>query len=223
MISIFDVDKTVIKKSSAWYFLLEALEKKVISFPQIRQLPFEWLRYKLGFPNSDFIEETVKRIAGIEKTVLEELAGACFERRMKAGIFTGAAELIGKSQKRGEQVLFATSSLDILIRPLEHFFGVGESIASKLEFSQGKTTGRIAGGSFFGAKKKAAVQSWLEEHRLNPRDICFYSDSYTDIPLLEYCARAVAVNPDRFLEREAKKRGWEILRFRKTLNIGHLA
>jgi phosphoserine phosphatase len=34
---------------------------------------------------------------------------------------------------------------------------------------------------------------------------------------MEYSGRAIAVNPDRFLEKEAKKHGWEILRFRETL------
>jgi phosphoserine phosphatase len=45
----------------------------------------------------------------------------------------------------------------------------------------------------------------------------FYSDSYTDLPLLEFSGHPVAVNPDRFLRREALKRGWRILRWRETL------
>jgi phosphoserine phosphatase len=52
---------------------------------------------------------------------------------------------------------------------------------------------------------------------MRPEDISFYSDSYTDLPLLEFSGSPVAVNPDRFLTYEAKKRGWKILRFRETL------
>jgi putative phosphoserine phosphatase/1-acylglycerol-3-phosphate O-acyltransferase len=193
------------------------MREKVITLKQINQLPFEWLRYKLGKPNQDFMEEAVKHLAGIEQSVLEQLARDCFSRRMKSGIYTGAAELVREIHKRGEQAYFATSSFQFLIKPLEDFFGIGESVASVLEFSGGKTTGRIAGGSFFGAKKKAAVEVWFGKRNIDPRDVRFYTDSYTDLPLLKYCGQPVAVNPDRFLAAEAKKQGWEIIRFKGTL------
>jgi HAD superfamily hydrolase (TIGR01490 family) len=216
-IHIFDVDYTIIKKPSSWYFLLEALGERVISIGQISQLPFEWLRYKIGLPNQDFIEEAVKHIAGIKKGVLEQLAASCFERRVRRNIYRGAAELIEKIRNRGGKVIFATSSISIMIEPLEKFFGVTDSIASVLEFEEGKTTGRLCGVSFFGRKKKAAVEIRLGRHLIKPENVYFYSDSYTDLPLLEFCGHPVAVNPDRFLAREAEKRGWEILRFRETL------
>ncbi|MDR0315572.1 MAG: HAD-IB family hydrolase [Treponema sp.] len=217
MVHIFDIDYTIIKKPGAWYFLREALAQGVIRFKQVQSLPFEWLRYKVGRPNMDFIEDTVKHLAGIEKAALENVAESCFARRLKPDIYSGAARLIKDLQQQGEPVIFATSSLDILIRPLEHFFGVSGSVCGVLEFADGKTTGHLAGNSAYGAKKKEAVQAWLEQRNIKPEDVRFYSDSYTDLPLLEYCGSPVAVNPDRFLAAKAKKRGWEMLRFRETL------
>ncbi|GHV71258.1 hypothetical protein AGMMS49928_22270 [Spirochaetia bacterium] len=214
---IFDVDYTVIRNSTTWYFLLEAMGRGVIGFSQIRGLPFEYLRYKLGRANQDFIEDAVKHIAGIEQSVLEDIAAVCFTRRLRANIYRGAADLIKEIQNRGERVFFATSSFYTLIKPLEQFLGIEESVASTLEFAEGKTSGRLVGSSFFGAKKKGAVEAWLKERSICPGEVRFYSDSYTDLPLLEYCGQPVAVNPDRFLEREAKKRGWEIIRFKETL------
>ena len=213
MIHIFDVDHTVINRSSAWHFLREALKGGVIRFSQIRRLPLELVKYKLRSPDMDFIENAVKNLAGIEKSALERTAEVCFERRIKGDIYSGAARLIREALQRGERVIFATSSLNVVIRPLERFFGIEGSLASELEFRDGITTGRLAGYSFFGIKKKTAAQEWLQRNGLRPEDVCFYSDSYVDIPLLEYCGKPVAVNPDRTLAREAKKRGWEILRF----------
>jgi HAD superfamily hydrolase (TIGR01490 family) len=171
----------------------------------------------MGWANQEFIEDAVKRLAGIEKSVLEQIAEDSFVRRLKFNIYSGAVDLINEIRSRGETVLFATSAFHTLIKPLEHFLGITESIASTLEFRDGKTTGRLCGESFFGARKKTAVVAWLEERALRPEEICFYSDSYTDLPLLEYCGKPVAINPDRFLQREAKKRGWQIIRFRETL------
>jgi HAD superfamily hydrolase (TIGR01490 family) len=218
MVNIFDIDYTIIRNSTTRYFLGEALARGVVSLSQIRGLPLEWLRYKMGRANQNFIEEAVKRIVGIEKNILEYLAEECFTRHLRFNIYAGAANLIKEMQSRGEPVIFATSSFHTLIKPLERFFGVAESIASVLEFSGGKTTGRLIGSGVFGLKKKAAVQAWLAERTLRPEDLRFYSDSYTDLPLLEYCGQPVAVNPDRFLAREAKNRRWRILRFRETLD-----
>jgi len=68
----------------------------------------------------------------------------------------------------------------------------------------------------FGVNKKNGVVNWLKQNNINLDDVSFYSDSYTDIPLLELCGKPVAVNPDSILARQAKKRGWEILRVRET-------
>ena len=218
MIHIFDIDDTVIKRSSAWYFLREAMKDGIIRFSQVRGLPLEWLKYKLGYPNLDFVEHAVKRLAGIERDTLERVAGTCFERRIKPNIYTDAERLIREAQKRGEKVIFATSSLRAIVQPLECFFGIEGSLAGELEFVNGITTGRLVGDSYFGLKKKIAAQAWLDRNGLRPDDVCFYSDSYTDIPLLEYCGKPVAVNPDRTLAREARRRGWQIRRFRTVNN-----
>ena len=217
MLHIFDVDNTVIKKTSAWHFLRQALSGGVVKLSQLRGLPRELIRYKLGFPNMDFIEEAVKRFAGIEKDVLEKTAQACFERLIKPKIYTGAERLIREALARGERVIFATSSLSVIIKPLERYFGIEDSIASALELRENKTTGRLMGNSLFGIKKKEAAVSWLEKNSIEPQSVCFYSDSYTDLPLLELCGKPAAVNPDRFLAKTAKQRGWEILRFGKTV------
>jgi HAD superfamily hydrolase (TIGR01490 family) len=170
----------------------------------------------MGFPNQDFIEETVKHLRGISREALEDLAESCFTRRLKPNIYTEGRLLIEDIRRRGEQVLLATSSFYTLLRPLEQYLGLSESIASRLEFVEGKTSGRLAGNSLFGIHKKNAVERWLGERNIPAEAVCFYSDSYTDIPLLEWCGCPAAVNPDRLLAREAGSRGWNILRFRKT-------
>jgi HAD superfamily hydrolase (TIGR01490 family) len=218
MIHIFDVDYTLVQKSTSWYFLLEALEKEVIHFGQVWGLSFEWLWYKAGFPKQDFIENAVKHLAGINREVLENLAESCFTRRLRPNIYAEGKKLIEDTQNRGETVLFATSSFHTILHPLERFLGIRETIASSLEFVEGETSGRLTEASPFGINKKNAVTAWLGERNIPPEEVRFYSDSYTDIPLLEWCGHPAAVNPDRFLLRTAKRRGWEILRFRETEN-----
>jgi len=217
MIHMFDIDHTVVRKTTAEYFVELALKEKIIKFSQVSYLLVDWVKYKTARPNADFIENIVKNLAGIKKSDLERIAQSSFEKKVKKNIFLGSYNLIKEAQKRNELVIFATSSFDFIIKPLEDFFGIRDSIACKMEYSQGLTTGKLEGYSSFGARKKTAAQSWMEKESIKTEDVCFYSDSYSDLPLLEYCGKPVAVNPDRILEKKAKKNGWEICRFKDVL------
>jgi len=216
-VHIFDVDHTIVRKTSTEYFVQMALKEKVLRHSQINHLLIDWIKYKLAFPDNDFIENTVKKMAGIEKYALERVADSCFKKRIKPNIYMGAKSIIEEALKNEEKVIFATSSFDFIIKPLEQFFGIQGSIACRLEYSQGKTTGKLIGYSSFGPKKKTAAIEWMESNSINPQDVSFYSDSYTDLPLLEYCGTPVAVNPDGILARKAKKCGWRILRFKDVI------
>jgi HAD superfamily hydrolase (TIGR01490 family) len=216
-VHLFDVDYTLLRSSTSRYFLVEALKRGIISFRQLRQLPLEWLRYKMGRIHPDFIETAVKKLAGIDRGVLEDLARTCFDRRLKANLYREGLRLIAGIRRRGEAVFFASSALRTLLEPMEQFFAVDGSIASALEFAGGKTTGRLNGKALFGPNKLEAVRNWLGERSIDPETVYFYSDSYTDLPLLEFAGHPVAVNPDRFLRREARQRNWTILRWQETL------
>jgi HAD superfamily hydrolase (TIGR01490 family) len=193
------------------------MHEKIIRFSQVNRLPFDWIKYKLALLDTDFIENTIKKLSGIEKTDLLRVNEKCFEKWIKPNIYKGAAGLINDALDKGDRVIFATSSLDFIIKPLEEYFGIEGSIACELEYSDGRTTGNLIGYSSFGPKKKIAAQNWLEKNAVKKEDVSFYSDSYTDIPLLEYCGNPVAVNPDRILLREAKSRGWKIMRFKDVI------
>jgi HAD superfamily hydrolase (TIGR01490 family) len=218
-VHIFDVDYTVVRKTSAQYFLATALREKIIKFSQISRLPFDLVKYKLARPDMDFIENAVKRLSGIKKSDIETVCEICFEKRIKPNIFKEAAGLINEAQKKGARVIFASSSFDFILKPLERHFGMEGSLATKMEFKDGVTTGSLDGYSFFGAKKKSAAQEWMDKNKIKREDVFFYSDSYTDIPLLEYCGNPAAVNPDRILLKKAKQLGWKILRFKDVTGV----
>jgi len=216
-VHLFDVDKTIVRKTTAEYFINVALKRKTIKLSQVSHLFIDLIKYKMASPDMDFIENTVLRLKGINKNELEEISDICFAKYIKRNIYKGIETLIFETNKKNEQVIFATSSFDFIIKPLENYFNIKGSLATKMEYIDGKTSGKTEGYSFFGNKKKIAAVEWMEKNNVKAKDVSFYSDSYTDIPLLEYCGNPVAVNPDRILQKEAKKRGWTILKFKEVL------
>jgi HAD superfamily hydrolase (TIGR01490 family) len=217
MVHIFDVDNTVIKHTSAWYFLRVAIRMNLIHVSQLRRFPIEYFWYKLGRPNMDFVEKSCQYFADIDINALVQCAYTAFTDYIKPNIFKEMSDKISSLQRSGEKVIFASSSISLIIEPLEKYFCIEGSLATKLEFREGRTTGGLVGSSMFGTKKKDGVLNWLESNNIKLDDVSFYSDSYTDISLLELCGKPVAVNPDLFLAYQAKKRGWEILKVMETL------
>ncbi|MDR2542932.1 MAG: HAD-IB family hydrolase [Treponema sp.] len=216
-VHLFDVDHTLVRKNTATFFIFIAMKHKIIRFSQVKSLILDLIKYKIGRPDIDFIEKSINKLAGIKKSDLENIAQICFQTKIKQNIYSNAALLIKEAQKKGEKVIFATSSLDFIIKPIEDFFGIEGSLVTSLEYNGGKTTGKLNGYGLFGKKKKTAAIAWMEKNGIRPQDVSFYSDSYTDIPLLEYCGNPVVVNPDMKLKRKAKKNGWKILRFKELL------
>ncbi|MDR0643924.1 MAG: HAD-IB family hydrolase [Treponema sp.] len=219
MIHIFDIDYTLIRKSTAYHFLLEALNQNRISLKQLGKLPLDWLRYKFGVIHFDFIEKALIHMAGIDESAIDEVAESCFKHRLLRNVYREGERLIKRIQNEGGEVILATSSFYNLIRPLERFLGIKESLASRLEFENGKTTGRVVGKALFGANKKEAVEAWIKQRSVSAYDLWFYSDSYTDVPLLSMVGHPVAVNPDRFLRQKAHQNKWRILQFRELLGL----
>jgi phosphoserine phosphatase len=77
--------------------------------------------------------------------------------------------------------------------------------------ARGLHTGRSLGEVCFGAGKLRLARAFAEGRGVSLADCTFYTDSYSDLPMLEAVGRPVAVNPDRRLLRRAERAGWPVL------------
>ena len=133
---------------------------------------------------------------------------------MRADVYPGAKTLIQRLKSSGRKVVLATSSVDLIVRPLADYLGIEDILATSFEFVDGVCTGRFEGRPFFGYEKMRRVIDFLQKNNVSRRDCSFYSDSVHDLPLLEVIGHPFVVNPDIRLKNIAQKRGWEILKFR---------
>jgi HAD superfamily hydrolase (TIGR01490 family) len=216
---IFDVDHTITRRSSGRHFVMQGIRLGFLPSSLYLTLPLYYLKYRLGGPffrNMDR-ELNTRGFPELEDRDWDEIEQVCsrsFEEGLKGDIFAQAFELIHGLRSAGRQIVLATSSLDIVIKPLADFLGVTEIIATRLEFLNGRCTGRFLSPPLFGEEKKRRVVDYVERRGGVLGNCSFYSDSFHDLPLLEAVGRPVAVNPDHRLRRTAKKRNWEILRLR---------
>ncbi len=121
-----------------------------------------------------------------------------------------AVALVEQHRRAGDQLLIVTATNDFVTRPIAERFGVHTLIATTAELKHGRYTGRVAGTPCYREGKVTRLKEWLALHPHTLEGSVFYSDSHTDLPLLEMVATPVAVDPNDTLRAEATRRGWEI-------------
>lgn len=176
--------------------------------------PFLYWRYRLGRMDPRDIRQEIPSLRGLTRDQLESVAANSFEARIKPNIFDEAERRIREINADGGEVVFATLSVDLIIKPLADYLGVKNVVASSFQFESGTCTGRFEGGPIFNVEKRNRVLEYIGRRDGDPQTCVFYSDSINDLPLLEAVGKPVAVNPDRKLRRVAALRGWQVCRWK---------
>ena len=103
-----------------------------------------------------------------------------------------------------------SASPEEIVMPLARHLGVDSAIATRARIdASGRYTGEVEFYSA-GEHKVTAIDEEAERYGLDLGGSYAYSDSVTDLPMLERVGHPVAVNPDKALLKEAIDRGWEI-------------
>jgi HAD superfamily hydrolase (TIGR01490 family) len=212
----FDVDHTLTRRSTGARYIALAIRKGLLPLRLLFIVPYYSLTYRLGLFRLKKYADGFPYLQGLSKESLEVLARECFESRLKKDLFPEAEALIREKTRAGRRVVLATSSLDIIVKPLADYLGVTDLIATRLEFKDGVCTGMVEGVPLFRADKRKRVLQYIQEAGEKLENCSFYSDSIYDLPLLEVVGEPVAVNPDFRLMRIARAMDWRIMDFRKS-------
>ena len=127
-------------------------------------------------------------------------------------VYSEATELIAEHRAQGDEIVVLSASGLEVVKPIAALVGADRCLATRMGVAGGRYTGVIE-YYCYGEEKALAAAAIAAEggHRLE--NCRAYSDSITDLPLLEAVGHPTAVNPDRALRREAVRRGWPILTF----------
>jgi len=118
---------------------------------------------------------------------------------------------LAEHQAQGHVLGIVSASTQYAVGPLAAHLGIPEQyVSSHLESQDGRLTGRIVPPLCYGEGKVVWAERFSAEHGADLSVSYFYTDSITDLPLLERVGHPVAVNPDPKLQRLAKQRAWPI-------------
>jgi len=158
-----------------------------------------------------FNEVFFRAYRGMDQDWLRQMQEALFEEAVRPTIYPGAKRLVEADRVRGYQPVLVTGEMDFALFPLVRYFGFDAVICNSLVYENGAATGEVVRPLIAEREKVAAIIRVCDEQRVAISESKAYSDSFSDVPMLESVGNPVAVNPDRRLRRIAVERGWPVL------------
>jgi HAD superfamily hydrolase (TIGR01490 family) len=220
--AFFDLDKTIIARSSALAFTTPFAKAGLISKSSLLRNLVAQTLFTLGGADHKKTErlriQLSKMVKGWSTAQVGEIVQETLHRFIEPIIYAEAADLIDAHHRQGRQVIIVSSSAIEIVEPIGMMLGADEIIATRLKSVDGHYTGEIEYYAYGEAKATAIV----ELAKRNGYDLskCFaYSDSSTDIPMLRTVGFPSVVNPDMALRKIAVANGWGICIFRRTVPL----
>ena len=119
-------------------------------------------------------------------------------------------------QDAGRTTFIVSAAGDGIVRLLAAVLGMDGGIGTRYQVGEdGSYTGRLDGPFMYGEGKEQAIERFAERRGLDLSLCWAYSDSASDLPMLEAVGHPVAVNPDEELADIAAQRGWQVMRFER--------
>jgi len=221
--AFFDLDKTVIAKASMVAFGRPLYHGGLINRRTVLRALYGQLVYlHLGASEQklDRIRESVLRLTrGWEQARVAKIVDEALEQIVDPIIYAEAADLIDLHRAAGRSVVLVSASPAEIVVPLGRYLGADATIASRASVDEeGRYTGTMEFYAY-GEFKAEAMRALAEREGIDLSESYAYSDSYTDLPMLEAVGHPFAVNPDRVLARYAREHGYEITRFVQPVRL----
>lgn len=209
--AFFDLDRTLLDTNSAHSWLRHEWRAGRVKPRTVLRALWFFGRYALGDDTlGDALADAAALYTGVPEATMDARVRAWFRAELAHRLRPGAAPAIASHRSLGEPCVVATSSSQFAAQAAQDTFGLDHAISTVVEVVDGRLTGRLA-GSAFGTHKLDACAEWAASRGIALADCAFYTDSYSDLPLLEAVGRPVVVHPDRRLQRHAARRGWPVV------------
>lgn len=208
------MDRTLIAGNSGISFMRYSFRRGKTTRWRLLKSIFDYVRYRYDIINMEkAYRASLRPLIGVQEEELTRFCQEWFEEEMKGIIYPDAQAMIRRHREAGEIVAIISNAVTYAVEPLGRYLGIAHVLATRLEVSGGLFTGNYIEPLCFRDGKVHWAERLALEFGGRLQESTFYTDSITDLPLLERVRNPRVVNPDPKLRALARKRGWPILMF----------
>jgi HAD superfamily hydrolase (TIGR01490 family) len=210
--ALFDLDRTLVRKDTATLYVKWRREVGKATTRDLVRTMYWVAQYTLGILDTEAV--AARAVATLEGKPEREMIDECegwFRSHVLPHVAREGERAVARHKEAGDLVAIVTGATPYVARPLARTLGIDHVVASELEVDdRGVFTGKPIDPLCYAKGKVTRAERLARDHGFELSKAVFYTDSLTDLPLLERVAEPIAVNPDPRLRRIAKRRGWRI-------------
>jgi HAD superfamily hydrolase (TIGR01490 family) len=209
--AFFDMDRTLIRVNTGTEWVKWMRKRGEMTRLKMLQA-LGWLaQYKLSILDMEAVfEKGIAEMAG-------ELEQPMIDKAMefnKLCVFPQVApkglQALEYHRKQGHVVAILSSSTPYVTEPLARHLGIEHVLCTRLPVRDGKFVGIHTRPACYGLGKVHWAEAFAREQEIDLTRSFFYTDSYSDLPMLERVGIKRVINPDTRLARHARRAGWEV-------------
>ncbi|MBK6807997.1 MAG: HAD-IB family hydrolase [Sandaracinaceae bacterium] len=208
--ALFDMDKTLVPVNTGslyvkWrYRRNEARKRDMLRFAA-------WMaQYAAGVLDPvELSEKGLRALAGVDEAQFRRECLQWYREEVAHLVTHAARREVELRRDQGHVLAVLSASTEYVTGPLAASLGIEHVLCTTLGVdSAGLFTGDAS--LCYGETKLARATAWASEHGIDLARSSFYTDSVSDLPVLNAVGEPRVVNPDPRLRLRAALQGWPI-------------
>ncbi len=220
--AFFDLDKTIIATSSTLAFSRPFFRGGLMTRRAVLRGAYAQFVFVSSGADADQMERMrsflTSMVRGWPVDSVREIVAEALHNVIVPAVYDEAVRLMSDHHMAGRDVIIVSASGQEIVEPIGDLLGVDTVLATSMVVEHGRYTGEIE-NYLYGDNKAEAMRKLAEELGYDLSISYAYSDSITDLAMLEAVGHPYVVNPDKDLRKAAEERGWEILTFEKPIAL----
>ncbi len=211
--ALFDIDGTLLARNTAHLYMNHLRRTGQARRRDVARTLYYLFWYKLGLLDvRSALEVSMAFVRGRDEAALAADCVAWYREAVRPYVFPSMAALVEAHRRAGHLTVILTSATRYLAEPLGADLEIGHFLVTELVVRDGRFTGEVIEPVCYGRGKVYWAERFAAEHGVDLGRSYFYTDSITDLPVLDRVGHPRVVHPDPRLRRLAQRRGWQVLR-----------
>lgn len=210
-VAVFDLDGTLTRQDTFKIFLKRRLAARPWRALRCAPLPVAYWMARRGLRDHVWLKQQMLKwvVGGSRRDELARFCAGFAEQMLREQVTERARAQLEAHKRRGDTLVLCSASFDFYVHAIGEALGFDHVICTHSAWRDERLTGEIDGENCFADEKIRRLDALLGERAKGER--AAYSDHHSDLPLLLWADRGVAVNPTRYMAEHAVEHDFEVV------------